>query len=404
MRAEVIAIGDELTSGQRLDTNSQWISCRLAEIGIPVVLHAAVPDDLAAMTDLFCQTAARSDLAIITGGLGPTADDLTREALAAASHTELVTDEVSLRHIEELFVRRGREMPDRNRMQAMFPKGSRAIPNPHGTAPGIDMEITTHGRHRCRFFALPGVPAEMHEMWHTSVSPAVAQLSGTPQVIIHRRIKCFGAGESQIEAMLPDLIQRGRQPSVGITAHAATITLRITAAGSSREHCEAMISPTAETIRQCLGDLVFGDEDDELQDSVLRILARSGHTLATAESGTSGRLAHWLSEARDSAGTYLGGLVSVDNTSESDRLGGEERTKKEAVACRQHFNADYGLAVGPIPVGKVDGEKAEVFFMALATPDDVLVQSSSTAGHPDILRDRAAKQALNLLRLHLFGV
>ncbi|MDH3716601.1 MAG: competence/damage-inducible protein A, partial [Planctomycetota bacterium] len=173
MRAEVLAIGDELTSGLRLDTNSQWLSLRLQELGIPVLRHATVADDLAAITEAFRHAAARCDVAVVTGGLGPTADDLTRQALAAAGGVELQLDEALLRHIQQLFQSRGREMPDRNRAQAMFPVGSRPIPNPNGTAPGIEMPLPRDGGGVCRLFALPGVPAEMRQMWFATVVPTL---------------------------------------------------------------------------------------------------------------------------------------------------------------------------------------------------------------------------------------
>ena len=163
-RAEVIAIGDELASGQRLDTNSQWLSQRLGEIGIPVGFHSTVADDLASNIEVFRHAIARADVILCTGGLGPTADDLTREAVAAATGTELELDEPSLEHVRGIFARRGREMPERNRIQAMFPAGSRPIHNPEGTAPGIAMEIARADREPCRLFALPGVPAEMFQL------------------------------------------------------------------------------------------------------------------------------------------------------------------------------------------------------------------------------------------------
>ena len=249
-----------------------------------------------------------------TGGLGPTADDLTRDAVAQAIGVELVFDEPSFEHIRALFARHNRPMPERNRLQAMFPAGSRPIDNPGGTAPGIWLEAARPGRAPCRLFALPGVPAEMREMFAATVAPAVAALLGEPRLIRHRRIKCFGAGESQLEEMLPDLIRRGRSPSVGITVHEATITLRITASGRTDEECLAAMRPTEETIRQALGVLVFGSEDDELQDVVLRLLAERRQTVSTVEWGTRGRLARWLAAATANHHCLAGSLV-IDSLS-----------------------------------------------------------------------------------------
>ena len=171
MPAEIIAIGDELTSGQRLDTNSQWLSERLGELGVPVAFHTTVGDDLEDNVAVFRTAIDRADIVVATGGLGPTADDLTREAIAAAAGVELVQDDAALAHIRNLFARRSREMPERNMLQAQFPRGSRVVPNPHGTAPGIDLTVPRSCGPPCRVFALPGVPAEMFAMWNDNRRP-----------------------------------------------------------------------------------------------------------------------------------------------------------------------------------------------------------------------------------------
>lgn len=323
MIAEVVSIGDELTSGQRLDTNSQWLSQQLGDLGVAVHYHTTVADNLAANVDVFRHAIARADVVVVTGGLGPTADDLTREALAEVTGRELVLDEDSLETIRGMFARFKRDMPEKNRVQALFPAGSRVIANPNGTAPGIWLEAPRPAGGVCHLFALPGVPAEMFEMFRASVAPAVLGLSDRPRILRHRRIKCFGAGESHVEQMLPDLIRRGRQPSVGITVHAATITLRITAAGADTAECDALIAPTIATVRECLGSLVYGEEDDELEDAVLRLLAASGQTLATTEIGTAGTLASWLSRAAVSNPWYLGGQVIAGEAMLTKALGAD---------------------------------------------------------------------------------
>ncbi len=408
MLAEIISIGDELTSGQRLDTNSQWLSTRLGELGVEVRYHTTVADDLEANRLVFRAAIERADVVVASGGLGPTADDLTREAVAVATGRPLVLDEAAMQHIEALFARRRRPMPEANRVQAMFPAGSRVIPNPEGTAPGIDLEVPREGRNPCRLFALPGVPAEMMQMWADSVAPAIARVSPASRVILHRRIKCFGVGESDLEKMLPDLIRRGREPQVGITVSGATITLRITAAGENAEACRAAIEPTVTTIHQCLGSLVFGEEDDELEHAVLRLLAERNQTLATVEWGTGGLLAHWLSEVPKAASQYAGGIV-VGSTDVGGRflqsieaVKGSARETLSALATQSRglFSADYAIVTGKLPEANQTGEAAE-FCYGIAGPDVILVRSSPYLGHPDLLKTRAAKQALNLLRLHL---
>ena len=410
MYAEIISIGDELTSGQRLDTNSQWLSQRLGEIGITTLFHTTVADDLAANVAVFRSAIDRADVVIATGGLGPTADDLTREVIAECLGRPLVQDEAALQHIMGIFSRRGRDMPQRNKVQALFPAGSRVVPNPEGTAPGIDVEISRPGRSSCRLFALPGVPAEMFQMWQDTVAPALLTGSGAGRLIRHHRIKCFGVGESHLEQMLPDLIRRGRDPSVGITVHQGTITLRITAAGSSPDDCRQRMTSTEETICQCLSELIFGEEDDELEHAVCRLLLAQNRTLATCEAGTGGLIAHWLGELGEAASVYQGGLVVPSNASLTGALclSADLLTEHSpaspfvaehmAVHCRNTLQADYGLAITAFPA-----EAGGTYYVALATSKGVSVQPLDYTGHSAIRKPLAAKRALNLLRLHLLA-
>ncbi len=414
MRAEIIAIGDELSTGQRLDTNSQWLSERLTELGVDVMFHTTVGDDLEANIAVFRAAIDRADVVVCTGGLGPTADDLTREAIAAATGVELVEDAASLEHIRTLFTRRGYgSMPERNVVQAMFPQGSRPIPNPHGTAPGIDMTIAREGARRCRLFALPGVPAELFVMWRETVAPAILAAQTARRVTVHRRIKCFGAGESKLEAMLPDMIRRGREPRVGITVSDTTITLRITASGPDEAACRAMIAPTEAEIRQLLGVLVFGEEEDELQHAVVRLLKERQQTVAVAECATDGLLDHWLADADAESSTLLGGVVLHESGSLSALMDIRDTEPASAttaetmarVVC-ELTGANFGLAVAALPPNMRYTNNQELegtLQIALAAGDNVRVKEFPLAGHPAIIRTRAAKQALNMLRLALIN-
>lgn len=413
MLAEIISIGDELTSGQRLDTNSQWLSERLGELGIRVLYHTTVADDVEANIKVFQTAFERADVVVATGGLGPTADDLTREAVAAATGTELILDEAVLDHIKAIFAFFKREMPERNRVQALFPAGSRPIPNPNGTAPGIDMTIPRSSGGTCRLFALPGVPAEMHQMWRDTLEPALAGDGESQSVIRHKRIKCFGIGESHMEERLPDLIRRGREPTVGITVSDATITLRITAKGATPETCYESMEPTIATIHDCLGELVYGTEDDELEHAVTRLLREQDRKLATVEWGTGGLVSHWMNDVPDVAGHYAGGLIIRDAQSASSILGigaevlsehpphSGEVAEAMAAACRKSIGADLALAVSDLPPFDRTADESPRVFFALANGDEVIVRSARYVGHPAILKTRAAKQALNLVRLTL---
>ncbi|HEY4263085.1 MAG TPA: molybdopterin-binding protein, partial [Schlesneria sp.] len=250
MSAEIIAVGTEITSGAKLDTNSQWLSLELAEIGIPVRAHCTIWDDLEEMVAAIRTAAERSDVVLITGGLGPTLDDLTREALAKVAGVELELHPASLEHIKTMFARRNRPMPERNVMQAMFPIGAQPLPNPRGTAPGVWMTLPRGDGKECHIAAMPGVPSEMKMMYRQQVVP---RLDGGGRFIRRARINCFGVGESQAEEMLGELTARGRDPDVGITAHEATITLRITAEGLSAEECREKIERTRNAIINRMG-------------------------------------------------------------------------------------------------------------------------------------------------------
>jgi nicotinamide-nucleotide amidase len=440
MHAEIISIGDEITSGQILDTNSQWLSLRLEELGIHVLYHVTVGDDMEAMVQVFRQAFSRADVIVATGGLGPTADDLTREALAKATGRKLVMDPHALEHIRQLFARRKREMPKTNEVQALFPEGSRVVSNRNGTAPGIDIEVSRCPAAPCRLFALPGVPAEMREMWHETLVHELRKIGAGKQIIMHRRIKCFGAGESQMESMLPDLVRRGLQPRVGINASQATIIFRVTATGPTEEAAQAAMGPVVTTIRKCLGVLVFGEEDDELQDAVVRLLRENHKTLATAEWGTAGLVADWLGSAAEGCGHFCGGLVLPgeaavrqlldlqphkaatagrvlpdETTSGASQSATTSRGSMDAPddakdlvadmaeACRKRFASDYALSVGPFPKSDSASTEPKPLYFGLATTGGVTTKSIPFAAHPALLKILSAKQALNMVRLAMIG-
>jgi nicotinamide-nucleotide amidase len=411
MRAEVISIGDELITGQRLDTNSQWLSERLTEIGVDVAFHTTVGDTLADNVAAFAVAIARAEVVVVTGGLGPTADDLTREALAGAVGVGLQRDAASLEQIRQLFASRGREMPERNAVQADFPAGSTPIRNEHGTAPGIEMHIERTSAAPCAVFALPGVPAEMRAMWHETVAPTILSARGKARVIRHRRIKCFGVGESQLEAMLPDLIRRGREPSVGITVSDATITLRVTAAGVDEAECLGAMEPTLAIIRNSLATIAYGEEADELEDVVGRILLERGQTVAVAEWATGGLVSQWLARTPAASTIFAGGVVLSSLPQLTHVLGaldiGRANPDDAAVATqaaeaiRRLAAADYGIGIAAFPAD-ADRPDAHV-YISIATPERTRRLRFGSATHPAIRQPLAAKRALNALRLILLG-
>lgn len=391
MQAEIIALGTELTNGSKLDTNSQWLSTELAALGIQVVRHATVGDCMDDMIEALQAAARRSQFCVITGGLGPTLDDLTRQAMAGAAGVELELHQPSLDYIQNLFESRGREMPDRNRIQAMFPAGSVPVENPRGTAPGIDQTIASD-QNTCRFVALPGVPSEMKPMFLDTIAPS---LSGTGIVIRKARINCFGAGESAIEEMLGDLTARGREPEVGITASDATITLRISARGATVEDCDAQIAAASQTVVETLGNLVFGYEDEEMSDVVVAKLRERGESVSVVEMQTAGRVSEWL-HARDEEGdTVRGGLVIGTERPPGHLIpeSAMDDVAELAKHCRELFETDYAIAVG-----RLSGLTVQI---AVSSHSGASVSDVTVVGNPAIRQSRLSKAAINKLRLRL---
>jgi nicotinamide-nucleotide amidase len=409
-KAEIISIGSELTSGQNLDTNSQWLSRRLAETGIAVGWHTTVADDLEANLEAFRIAAGRAGLVLASGGLGPTQDDLTREALARAAGVELVFNEASFADIQAMFARRGRTFPERNRVQAYFPAGAEPIPNANGTAPGIWMLLSG-----CPVAAMPGVPSEMYAMYETQVKPRLLALGLAGGVLVQRKINCFGAGESAVEEKLLDLTRRGHVPEVGITVSDATISLRILSSAPDQAAAQALIAPVERTIRERLGDLVYGSEDEELQEVVLRLLGQKRRTLATAEGITAGLVAERLCRLPGASQWFRGGVAAYDNRLKVallsvpqallDEHGAVSAVVAEAMAvgCRARLGTDLAVSTVGLagPGGAAPDKPIGLVHVGLAWEGGVTSRQWNWGGTRAEVQSRTAKMALNMVRLHL---
>jgi nicotinamide-nucleotide amidase len=422
MKAIVVSIGDELVLGQTVDTNSSWLSRELASIGIAVAEHITVPDDSASIEVTISAAAMRCDVLLINGGLGPTKDDLTREALARALNTPLELNADWLRRLEDFFKQRGRPMPQSNRLQAMIPRGARLLENTAGTAPGIDADFTTGGRSRsCRIFVMPGVPSEMKLMFQKSVLPNLGQsVAGIAMggVILSRTLHTFGVGESTIGERLGDLMDRRRNPSVGTTVSSGVVSVRINARFANREGAQAELEQTTRQCRDALGELIYGSDEQTLPMVVAELLtADKVRTVATAESCTGGLLSKMLTDIPGSSRYFQRGWITYSNQAKTELLDvssqllaqdgavSESVVRAMAQSARQKSAADFALAISGIagPDGGTPAKPVGTVCIALAHADTVQARTFNFPGDRETIRDRSAKMALTLLRFHLLG-
>lgn len=410
-RAAVISIGTELTLGQISDINAQFIACELAACGVSCIRHTTVPDDLDLIRDAFLTAAVEVDLIVATGGLGPTADDLTREALAEAAGTKLAPDAASLEQIHAFFARREREMPESNAVQALVPLTGRALPNSHGTAPGLHVKL---GQAEC--YVLPGVPFEMREMFRLRVGPEIRAIAGG-RVLLSRSLHCFGISEAELGKRITDLMVAGANPGVGTTAELGVISVRINASAESAEAAEAMIAESEADIRGRLGRAVFGADGDTLASAVGTLLRDRGETLSTAESCTGGLIAKLLTDTPGSSEYFVGGAVTYSNELKRRLLGVGAETLAESGAvsaataramaegARREFCSTYALSATGVagPGGGTPDKPVGLVYFGLATPTETLVRELRFGGdYPrNVIRERAARTALNILRYEL---
>jgi len=401
LNAEIIAIGDEMISGARIDTNTAWLSRRLADLGVDVHYHSTVGDTLSHNTDAFRVATRRADIVVATGGLGPTRDDLTREAIAESLGRPLRLDPESLKHIEQMFAGRGREMPERNQCQAMFPIGATPIFNPQGTAPGVDVVATREDGTSSRIFALPGVPDEMKTMFDETVAPAIANSNQSGIHIRHSVMKFFGVGESDMEQRLGEMIDRQRQPRVGITVSSATISLRISAMGRSPTQCDEMIALTRTEILTRVGDLHFGDgESFEQYHAVEATLRTHGQRLLIVELGHAAPLGDWFASLGRSPS--LAGGLSLAESGELARLTELPTLDAGLNMLAARFSADWVLVVDAYPdlssIGEAMLPASEVAFHIARPIGPMQSMTTRLGGHPSIVQPRIAKAALMFLR------
>ncbi|MDP9174628.1 MAG: competence/damage-inducible protein A [Planctomycetota bacterium] len=411
MKAIILSVGDELVLGQTVDTNSAWVSAQLAAVGCDIAAHATVPDDQPAIEAAIRAAASACDVLIISGGLGPTADDLTRQALAGVLNQPLELDKIWLGKLEEFFRQRNRPMAPTNRIQAMIPRGAKMIDNSAGTAPGIEATLQS-----CHIFSIPGVPKEMKLMFQQSILPSIAQTAGGA-VILSRTLHTFGVGESSIAQILGDLMDRKRNPSVGTSVFGGLVSLRLNSRFPNRETAQQKLDETDNHCRRVLGDLIYGQDDQSLAQAVSKLLVESRATVSTAESCTGGLLAKMLTDIPGSSRYFQRGWITYSNQSKTDLLGvppdliAKQGAVSEPVAsamasgARARSEASAAMAISGVagPEGGTPEKPVGTVCIALATQETVIVRTFNFAGDREMIRDRSAKMALTLLRYSLLG-
>src|ERR671927_1138006 len=329
--AEILAVGTEVLLGDLVDTNTAWLSARLAALGVSVYRHVTVGDNKQRIVAALLEGSSRADLVITTGGLGPTSDDLTNECLGLAASRNMIEYPEARRHVDEMFARLGREPTASNYKQALFPEGSELIPNPVGTAMGALLE------HDGTLFAtLPGVPAEMERMFEETLEPLIKER--TEGSIVSRTLWFIGLGESALAEKVQDLLDDS-DPTVAPLAGQGKVRLRVTARAATPEEAKEKIEPVAEEILSRLGEYYFGEDDETLESAVGRLLTERGATLALAESCTGGLLAKRLTDMAGASAYFVEGLVTYSNEAKERLLGVphallvEHGAVSEPVAC-----------------------------------------------------------------------
>lgn len=412
MRAEVVAVGTEILLGQIANTNARTISEGLAAAGVDVMYHWVVGDNEARIALLLREALARSDVIIITGGLGPTQDDLTREAIARATGKPLERRVDLEEGLRERFARFGRVMVDANLKQADQPQGAVAIPNPRGSAPGIALE------HEGKWiYAMPGVPHEMEAMFRDAVLPRIAALAGGA-VLVSRSLKVAGVPESEVAERLGGVVSKldsDRSATIAFLPAFGEVQIRITAKDSTEEAARGRIAPVEQEVRDLLGQSVFGVDGDTLPGVIAELIKGRGLSLAIAESVTGGMVASRIVEVPGASDFLKAGFVAYSNESKVRDLSvppaliGANGAVSEAVAvsmaqgARLRAETDLGLATtgeaGPdareAPAGSV--------FVALAWSEGSVSRGFVAPGGRELVRRWATVGALNLLRLWLMG-
>jgi nicotinamide-nucleotide amidase len=412
VRAEIVAVGTELLLGQIVNTNERWLGEQLAAIGVDVPYGQVVGDNLDRIVESLRLASSRADAVLVTGGLGPTQDDLTRDAIGALLGVGMERDAEIERFLRERFTAFGyAEMPVNNLRQADVPIGVRTIMPMRGTAPGLIAPVPGGAT----VYAVPGVPGEMVEMMEGTILPELASRSGG--AIVSRVLRCAGIGESRVAEMLADLYDASPNPSVAFLASAGEVKVRLTAKAASRDEAGRMLAPLVDQVRARLGDVVYTVDDESLEEAVLRLLRASERTIACAESLTGGGVGARLSRPPGASASFRGSAVAYTPDVKHDVLGVSQETldgpgvvseacaREMAIGARKLFDADIAVsftgAAGPEPH---DGAEPGTVWIALDADDVSHARGARFRGERERVVKWSEQAGLDLVRRYLEGL
>lgn len=410
MIVEVVAVGTELLLGQIVNGNAAHIGARLAEQGFDAHHQVVVGDNLDRIVGVLSTALGRADAVIITGGIGPTQDDITREAIAAATGRPLLFSEEYAAELRRRFERAGRIMPENNLRQAEYPEGAEMLPNPKGSAPGLALD-----HEGTWLFALPGVPPEMQQLLAGHVLPRLRRAAGVRDVIVSRLLRSWGMSESMVADRLSDLFDAATNPTMAFLASSGEIKVRLTAKAQDEERARELIAPVEGEIRERLGPHVFGADEDTIGVVIQRLLHERAWTVATAESMTGGMVAAALTSEPGSSTVFTGSVVAYSSDVKSVILGVDrdlmeahgqvspEVAMAMAEGVRSRLGCDVGLSVtgsaGPDPLEAPVGTS----WIGVATPEDTRARMLQMPGDRERVRTYTTTAALHLLRLGVTG-
>ncbi|MGE4283824.1 MAG: competence/damage-inducible protein A [Clostridia bacterium] len=410
MNAEIIAVGTELLLGQILNTNAQYLSVELSQLGIDVFYQTVVGDNQKRLEEALQNALDRTDIVILTGGLGPTKDDLTKETVAQIMGLSLVPHQESLDRIKSFFHKMHRVMTNNNEKQALLPEGSIVLLNDNGTAPGCIIE--KNGK---TIVMLPGPPKEMQPMFKQSVYPYLRNKS--PYIIHSHVLRIFGIGESALEEQLADIFESQSNPTIAPYAKQGEVTLRITAKCEDVENAEKLIQPVEDEIRSRLGITVYGVEEESLEEVTCRLLMDKGVSVATAESCTGGLLSERFTSIPGISKCFHMGAITYSNDSKAELLGVSSHTLDRygavssqtalemADGIRKKSDADIGISVTGIagPGGGSQEKPVGLVYIGISTPDKKWYKELHLTGNRERIRNMIVMNTLDIIRKHLLG-